>query len=129
MAQNHQNVASIGHKVIVSFEYKKRRQLVPPVDYNLQHLNQAHQSGDLNRSLPTDNLIQHVIVGSDDTNLKCVGIDVTIKTATFRTCNYTNCPTILKSVNRLGSTGESVIVKGQSREVHWSGVVCELREF
>jgi hypothetical protein len=32
-------------------EYKKGEQLVPPVDYNLQHLNQAHQSSDLNRSL------------------------------------------------------------------------------
>jgi hypothetical protein len=28
--------------IFVGVEYKKRRQLVPPVDYNLQHLNQVH---------------------------------------------------------------------------------------
>ena len=30
MVQNLQNVASIGHRVIVSFNYKKREQLVLP---------------------------------------------------------------------------------------------------
>ena len=28
--------------IFVGVKYKKREQLVPPVDYNLQHLNQVH---------------------------------------------------------------------------------------
>ena len=66
-------------------KYKKGSNLCP-LKYNLQHLNQVHHGSDLNRSLPADNIIQHIAIGAIYCHLKGVVLNVTIKTRVFRSC-------------------------------------------
>ena len=84
-----------------------------------QHPDQSHHRGDLNWSLPVDNILQHVTIGADDSNLKGIVIDVTMKTAILRSCDYRDFPTILKDVvGMCGTFDDTVIGEGQSGEVH-----------